>query len=74
MEWCIFPAAKRTRATPQLTSEAPVQMARPKPACSISFGCISRSIPAQAIAAAATRMSPPSTALAKYSALLCPHS
>ena len=72
MERWRRPAAKSTRATTRLTSEAPAETTRPRPACSSGLGWSSRSTAAQAMASAATRMSAPSTMLEKYSALVWP--
>ncbi len=72
MEWCLRPARYRTLATPKLMREAPVETSRPMPIFSMGAGWSSRSTADQAIATAATMMSPPSTPLAKYSALSCP--
>ena len=72
IEWCFFPARMSTRETTRLTIEAPVETSRPIPTCSRARGWRSRSTADQTMATAATRMSAPSTPLAKYSALSWP--
>ena len=65
-------ARSMIRAVAKFIPAATTDTAIPQPRLWIGAGCSSRWTAAQAIEPAATRISAPSTPLAKYSALSCP--
>ncbi len=65
-------ALSSTRATPKFTAEASTEIARPTPTCSSGCGASRRGMAAQTMLAAASKISAPSTPLAKYSAFPWP--